>query len=76
MMRVTACAAIEDLPDPRSWVTGHEWQLAASPGWGDAWAYASAVDPDETDLGSRSDVISDGMILASVQAIVAEEPPA
>lgn len=68
-MRIAACAAIEGEATPEAWVNVHAWDLAAQPGWGDAWAYAKNVFPDDPDLGVRGDVISDAMILSSVQAL-------
>lgn len=63
--RLIACAATEHKPNPMQWVIDRIWELAATPGWGDAWEYAlltNIVDP-----GLREDVISDGAILAAIQ---------
>jgi hypothetical protein len=68
--RIAACAAVEGItyPHPTEWADHHQWQLAASPGWGDAWAYALAS--DTADPGADEAVITDGMILAAVQEIL------
>jgi len=73
--RVAAAAAQEGIEDPVAWAQRHVWQLAAEPGWAEAWqyaldAYTLNVNPD---TGQRNDVINDAMILAAVQAITAEE---
>jgi hypothetical protein len=69
--RAVACAALEGIEDPEVWLTTQRrWQLAASPGWADAWAYFKATNPDDRDPGDNEDVITDGMILSAVQAIV------
>lgn len=44
------------------------WQCCASPGWGQAYAYA--LDTNVTDPGNDPAVISDGQILAAVQPLV------
>ena len=68
--RIAACAADEGITDPHptEWADHHQWRLAASPGWGDAWAYALAS--DTADPGADEGVINDSMILAAVQAIL------
>lgn len=69
--RVAAAAAGEGESDPLTWVHQNAWEIAAQPGWADAWDYArdNATADDNPDTGARPAVISDGMILASVQAI-------
>lgn len=67
--RLTAAAAQEGkgAPDYASWVFAHIWDFASEPGWDAAWASAQAggvTDPD-----SNEGVITDGMILAAVQAM-------
>lgn len=71
MMRITACAAMEGIDNPREWAYARMWKFAAQPGWADAWDYAAGVYTPEKnpDTGARPDVIGDAMILASVQAI-------
>jgi hypothetical protein len=64
--RVAACAAEEGRADPRNWAAESMLILAASPGWGEAWA--SAVAGGNEAPGRDGAVITDGMILAAVQA--------
>lgn len=68
--RVQACAAEQNVPDPVSWTSTNMWALAASPGWATKWDTAkdSFNENQNPDFGERSDVISDGDILAAVQA--------
>ncbi|QIK64140.1 hypothetical protein G7068_13735 [Leucobacter viscericola] len=74
IQRVTACAASEGVPDAPFWASQQGWRLSAQPGW-DA-AYESALASKVSEPGGDSSVISDGMILAAVQAIrKAESPP-
>lgn len=80
MRRVTACAAMEGIPSPDGWAYQHRWELSAQPGW--VAAYASArvahdADPGKAPLpGANEAAITDGQILAAVQAIQkAEEEP-
>jgi hypothetical protein len=69
--RCTAAAAGEGIDSPEGWVATNWWKLLASPGWTDQWT--SAVDSmtvnQNPDLGMRDDVITDGNILAAVQAV-------
>jgi hypothetical protein len=67
-MRITAAAAEENKTRPyEQWVAQNIWQLAATPGWDDAWASALAsLNPRP---GWDAGVISDGMILAAVQPL-------
>lgn len=69
--RITACAAQQAKPDPEAWTLKYHWYLAASPGWAEAWESYLAGGP-AGDPGSDETVITDGMILAAVEAI--EEP--
>lgn len=72
--RITACAAKEGVvvPHPTQWADDHQWQLAASPGWEEAWQYARVV--GEVDhLGLDEGVISDSMILSAVQHLRSQE---
>jgi len=64
--RVAACASQEGKPDPRQWAWDNMLTLAASPGWGEAWA--SAVAAGNETPGRDGAVITDGMILSAVQA--------
>lgn len=75
LARIAACAASEGVFGPIAWANGNMWEIVASPGWGDKWAYASDnwqvnANPD---FGARTDVISDGDVLAAVQALVAQQ---
>lgn len=67
--RITACAAQEGIADPEPWVHETRWEWAAAPGW--AAAYESALVSGNPDPGAAPDVITDGMILAQVQAMLA-----
>ena len=69
--RVVACAAQENEPDPRQWASDNMLVLAASPGWGEAWA--SAVAGGNENPGRDDAVITDGMILSAVQASLGAE---
>ncbi len=71
--RCTACASTEGEPDPRNWTIDHQWQLAATPGFGDKYSYALATGIENP--GRQESVISDGDILSAVQAIM-NAPPA
>lgn len=74
--RVAAAAAQEaeagatlDPADPEEWAKAHQWDMAAAPGWGDAWA--SAVAGGNPEPGRDDSVITDAMILSQVQAVIA-----
>jgi hypothetical protein len=67
--RVSACAAQEQDADPVQWMADHMLNLAAQPGWDAAWA--SAVAAGNPAPGRDEAVITDGMILSGVQALVA-----
>jgi hypothetical protein len=75
--RAAAAAAEQGLSDPVGWAQRHAWELAAEPGWADAWESAeAALTLDQNpDTGVRPSVITDAMILAAVQAIIAAETP-
>lgn len=71
--RTTACAATELIPEPTRWASNNAWQMAATPGFGDAYGYAvltGVVRP-----GNDPSVITDGDILSAVQALVAGTLP-
>lgn len=76
--RIAAAAVAEGVPDPELWAANHKWQVAAQPGWADAWLYAKENTTVNTNpnIGQRDDVINDAMILAAVQAIREAEAPA
>ena len=79
--RVMACYAVETLevdggPDPASWQAVHAWDMAAQPGFGDAYAYAIETHPDDPDYRPGKDpaVITDEQILAAVQSLLPQPP--
>lgn len=65
--RLIAAAALEGIPDPEQWVAQRRWEIAAQPGWADA--YATAVETHIDLPGLRPGVITDAQILAAVQAL-------
>lgn len=65
--RVAACAATQHDLDPLRWAAERAWQLAAQPGWDAAYEYALAAGNENP--GGDNSVVSDGMILAAVQAL-------
>lgn len=73
IQRTRACVATEGELDPNQWGLDHQWQMAATPGFGDA--YASAIAGGVVRPGNDPAVISDGMILSAVQTIM-NAPPA
>lgn len=70
--RIAACAAKEGVhdPHPTAWADAHQWRLAASPGWEEAWAYARGTGVEN--IGRNEGVINDQMILAAVQGLRAD----
>jgi hypothetical protein len=64
---------------PLSWVANSRYVWASAPGWGEAWESALASHPDDDTYSPGKDeaVITDDMILSTVQAIApkAEAPP-
>jgi len=74
--RLSAAAAEEQAggstltpDDPGAWAAEHRWEIVVAPGWGDAWASAEAS--GHPDPGADEGVITDGMILSQVQAVLA-----
>lgn len=72
-LRVAACYTTETLGDPGSgsapgWAADHGWDMAAQPGFGDA--YASALASGVERPGNDPSVITDPQILGGVQAIL------
>jgi hypothetical protein len=62
------------------WVEQNRYVWASSPGWGAAWDSALAGHPDDPDYEPGQDpaVITDGMILSTIQALggtPAQPPP-
>lgn len=75
IQRTRACYATETSSEPQQWAADHQWQMAATPGFGDK--YASALANGVGRPGNDQSVISDGDILSAVQALMADdEPPA
>lgn len=66
--RVQACAAQESDDNPYTWTGDNMLDLAAQPGWAEAWA--SALAAGNTAPGRDEAVITDGMILSGVQALL------
>jgi len=70
-LRIAAAAEVDLNLDagvhPTSWAANHQWEVAAAPGFADA--YASALAADVEAPGRDPSVISDAQILAAVQAI-------
>lgn len=72
--RVAQAAAQEGASsDPDSWAFNFRRTWASAPGWDAAWESYLVSNPGVTDPGANEAVITDGMILAQVQAMV---PPA
>lgn len=70
--RVAACAASHGQADPLAWAIDHRWEVAAHDGIADAWAYAKANFMDRP--GWRPGAVTDDMISAAVDAILAATP--
>ncbi len=69
-LRLAACVSNETREvNPLQWASEHQWQIAAAPGFADA--YSSAVAGDVDNPGRDPSVISDAQILAAVQAELA-----
>jgi hypothetical protein len=73
-MRLVACAAQEQHDSPVGFVEDNIWRICAQPGFTKAWgktATATANDPDYKPGGDEG-VISDAMIQAGVQKVIAD----
>lgn len=76
--RLAAAAAVElapwpaGQPGPPQWAYEHVWEIAAAPGFADA--YASALAGGVERPGNDQSVISDAQILSAVQAWEALHP--
>lgn len=72
--RLTGAAAMEGRADAAMWVEQNIWRIVAAADWVEAWEYAEDTKTinHNPETGARTDVISDGMILARIQAIIAE----
>jgi hypothetical protein len=71
--RVAACVAQQSGGsvqgvDPTQWTVYNKLTWASSPGWGAAWDSAKAAGVIEP--GNVESVITDGMILATIQPLV------
>lgn len=78
--RCGACAAVEihalvpgTPTHPLGWAREKSWYLAAAPGFADAYEYALNTGNERP--GADGAVITDGQILAAVQALLADYPP-
>ena len=73
--RIAAAATDEiDLGDahPLTWAGEHQWEIASAPGFSDA--YASAIAGEVPNPGRDPAVITDGQLLAAIQALFPAEP--
>ena len=72
--RVTQCAAQQGVTDdPDLWARTNRHTWAAAPSWDAVWESALVAHPEEGyDPGADGSVITDGMILSQVQAMLAE----
>ena len=66
--RTAACVSNEIDDEPGAWTDAHRWQMAAAPGFADA--YSSAIASGVPDPGRDPSVISDAQILSAVQALL------
>lgn len=64
--RVVACAAQEGVTYPSMWADQYIWNVVSPTDWTQAYKYA--LDSGNQKPGYDEAVITDGMILASVQA--------
>lgn len=76
LARVSQAAVGQDVPDkfsPDQWAADQRRIWAAAPGWDAAWesSHASHPDDDTWDPGTDEAVITDGMILAQIQSMLA-----
>jgi hypothetical protein len=74
-LRVASCAAQQGCAndkgiDPDAWAADWRRIWSASPGWDAAWESAQAQQPPLPDIGANPGVITDGMILSQVQAMM------
>ncbi|MCW2287048.1 hypothetical protein EDF60_1699 [Leucobacter luti] len=70
--RITACAAIKEIPQPESWVRDKSWQWATQPGWDDA--YSVAINGGSETPGNEEGAITDRMIESAVSRLWTDEP--
>lgn len=74
--RCTAAVALEgETINPTAWVSQYQWELAATPGFGEAYAYALATGNERP--GWDATVITDAQILSRIQQLrpLPPEPP-
>ena len=64
--RTRACVATEGELDPVQWSSDHQWQMAATPTFGEKYGYALQTGLERP--GNDPAVISDGDILSAVQS--------
>jgi hypothetical protein len=70
--RVAAAAAEQGwYNNPRGWATRNQWQIVSKTDW--VTAYSAAVQAGRGAPGHDNDIITDSMILASVQPLVLED---
>lgn len=67
--RITACAAVEGVPDPPRWVNAVIWRMIV-PEWSAAWAASAAEDK-----GADEAAITDDLILMGVRRILTSLNP-
>lgn len=79
--RLCACATqqqilgnVPGIEEPIQWVSANSYVWASSPGWAEKWDYATQTHPPVEgapmyDPGIDAAVITDGDILATVQAL-------
>lgn len=77
--RAAACAATLGVSGPLQWAARHSWELVASPGWVDAYIASGKLpegDPAAASFTAGADpaIITDEMILAAVQSLLASNP--
>jgi hypothetical protein len=78
LARVAQAAAQEQVAtDPDRWTYEHRRTWASAPGWDEAWNYALLTHEGDADYDPGTDeaVITDGQILAQVQAMTAPPLP-
>ena len=71
--RTRACVATEGELDPVQWSQDHQWQMAATPTFGEKYGYAISNGINRP--GNDPSVISDGDILSAVQSYRTPEAP-
>jgi hypothetical protein len=81
LARVAQAAAQEKVAtDPDRWTYEKRRSWASAPGWSEAWEYSKNTHPPVDgepayDPGTNEAVITDGQILAQVQAMKPPTPP-